>query len=95
MKQELGKIKSIEFGFLSSDRGSLMGFTTHLSGAWGDVHHTSTGKIVKDGLSHIAIALADAKKQHISQMANVPVMVTFDEGTGEIVKDWRVLTEVL
>ena len=85
MRLELGKISRADYGI--NDRGWL-GLTLTFSGkSWGVgtfIPHNKTEELVQ--------RLKDAGKINMPELVGVPVEVTFE---GNLLKDWRVLTEVL
>lgn len=109
MTKELGKIESIFFG--KDDRGKLGLHITFTFGAkgvqWSEgfwdlstVNHSEncvwTEKEREDLflvlIKDISKYLNEAKVDKIDRLKNIPVELTF---TGNLLKDWRILTEVI
>ena len=110
MEKRIGKIKKISFGFggyqdaqlgvsveLGSDKESWG--VNDFRGFWGTDRSTSCKWTEKD--REIALGkmcmwvkdlITDSNKTKIDQLAGVPVEVTFD---GNLLKEWRILTEVI
>lgn len=109
MRKELGKITKAQFGRggyqdcqigLTLNLGGPEGWgTSTFSGFWAQERSersqwteedriTALGKVVME-LNKI---LEDAKVEHVGELVGIPVEATFD---GNILKDWRVLKEVL
>lgn len=109
IRKELGKITAATFG-LGGYQDVQIGFWLTLGGeGWGvqgsgggawaldrDEHCKWTEEDRTASLAAAAMKLADtlkkAKKFAVQDLVGVPVEVTFD---GNVLKDWRVLTEVL
>jgi len=91
----LGKIRSATFGINDVD---MLGVTFDLAGEswacgefWGEVPkfiNVSFGKIAL----RIRKLLLAAKKDSIEELAGTPIEAEFD---GNLLKSWRVLTEVV
>lgn len=107
-RKELGKIKAATFG-LGGYQDCQIGFWLTLggegwgvtagSGAWAlerDKHCKWTEEdrraALADSAWKLAETLKEAKKHSVQDLVGVPVEVTFD---GNMLKSWRVLTEVL
>ncbi len=110
MRKEIGKIKAIHFGFggyqdaqlgvsvtLGSDTGGWG--AGDFKGAWGMEPSEYAKWAVADqtkALGEACLWLRDilkaAKKQTVDQLKGVPVEATFD---GNVLKEWRVLKEVI
>lgn len=106
----IGKIQKISVGFggyqdavlgLSITLGSPSWGVCDFKGFWGpDIEHskyckwteTSRREAHADTMLFIGKILKDANKNTVDQLANVPVEVTFESN---ILKSWRVLTEVI
>lgn len=108
--KHIGKIKSVRFGHggyqdamigisfdLGSDKESwgvhdfwgMWATTRHSTCQWTEEDRTrQLGEMVM----RINALLADAKVHDIADLAGIPVEVTFD---GNILKEWRVLTEAI
>lgn len=99
--EELGKIESVKFGF----EEYLFGLSLTLSGkSWGvgtgyyynpnatNVTEEENDKYLKEMTDKIQKLLKDAKVNSIHDLKNKPVLCTFD---GSLIKDFRILTEVL
>jgi hypothetical protein len=108
-RKELGKIQSATFGlggyqdaqigFWLSFGGDSWGVSGSGGGAWAmelSAHCKWTEADRQHELASAAMKLAktleQAKKRQVQDLVGVPVEVTFD---GNILKDWRILTEVL
>lgn len=107
-RKEIGKIERIEFG-LGGYQDAQIGVSITLSGkGWGVddfrgawaierpdyCKWTEADRIKQLGESVMWLngILTDAKKSTVSQLKGVPVEATF---VGNMLKEWRVLTEVL
>jgi hypothetical protein len=104
---ELGKIRVALFGY-GGYQDAQFGLTLEFEGkGWGVgtfigpwARRTSGAKWTLDDQARqwaemcakLRDILEDAKKQHIGQLVGVPVEVTFED---RMLKDWRVLTEVM
>lgn len=87
MRKELGKIKKAEYGF-GGYQDTMMGLTLQLGGeSWG------VGDFIRaEETPRLKKLLIDTKSQSVAQLVNKPIEITFD---GNVMKEWRVLTEVL
>ena len=107
-RKELGKIQAATFGW-GGYQDAQFGFSVTLAGeawgvgsfrgAWGIARSDHAQWTEEDRLRELgetALYVRDllkaAKKQHVAQLVGVPIEATFD---GNLLKDWRVLTEVL
>ncbi len=108
-RKELGRIKSATFGlggyqecqigFWLTLGGEGWGVSASGGGAWA-IERTEHCKWTEEDrareVAKAAMKLADtlrlAKKERVQDLVGVPVECTFD---GNLLKDWRVLTEVL
>ena len=107
-EKRLGKLQNVrfgwggyqeaEFGFSATITGDGWGVGT-FKGAWGIQRsdHAKWSEEERRGwLADTALFVRDllkaAKKQHVAQLDGVPVEATFE---GSLLKEWRVLTEVL
>ena len=99
MEKKLAKIKSVKFGF----REYMFGLTLELGGeGWGvgtNYYYNPNYKGVEgttEGLIRMATGvqklLEDAKVETIDKLLNIPVECIFE---GQMLKEFRVLTEVL
>lgn len=107
-RTKLGQIQRAEFGMggyqgaqigisftLSGDSWGVGDFWGHWAikrsehAEWSESERRDS---LGDTTMKIATLLKQAKKQSVSQLAGVPVEVTFE---GMTLKSWRVLTEVL
>jgi len=108
MRKELGKIKKAEFG-LGGYQDAMIGISFDLGGEgwgvsdfWGNwalerseyAKWTEAERITQLGEMSMRIAklLEDAKIRSVSKLAGIPIEVTFE---GNVLKEWRVLKEVL
>lgn len=95
--KQLGKIKSVNFGF----NEYLFGLNLTLEGkSWG----TCTGyyynpsykgdntEYIKEMLDNVQKLLKDAKVDSVEKLLNKPIEVIFE---GSLLKNFRILTEVL
>jgi hypothetical protein len=111
MEKRLGKIKSVSFGFggyqeaqfgLSVDLGGDgWGVTDFISGGWSESitigPHTQWTEQDRTNnraemVKRIDQLLREANCSSVDQLRGKPVEITFD---GNILKYWRILTEVL
>jgi hypothetical protein len=111
MEKRLGKIESVRFvhgGYqdacigLSVTLGNGSWGVGDFKGAWDPemVKHTENtkwtekerSKTIDDTIRLISKLLKEAKVDSVDKLKGVPVEVTFD---GMMLKEWRVLTEVL
>jgi hypothetical protein len=111
MKKKLGKIESVRFGLGGYQDAMLGLSVTLSGEGWGvsDFKGTWDAESVKrseytkwteeerskgydDTMRFISKLLKDAKASHVEKLKGCPVEVTFD---GNILHEWRVLTEVL
>lgn len=99
MRKELGKIESVTFGF----NEYLFGLSLVFSGqGWGvatDIYYNPTYKEINktneraiEVLNQIQKLLKDAKVDTVDKLKNKPIEATFE---GNVLKDYRILTEVL
>lgn len=98
MKKELGKIKSVSFGWSEY----LFGLNLTLGGeGWGTstgIYYNPTYKNESQELHSVAMLskvqelLKDAKVETVDKLLNKPIEATFE---GTILRDFRILTEVL
>lgn len=107
----LGKITKVEFGFggyqdaqmgLSlTFEGKDWGVSKFICGGWNNsINPSEYSKWNEDDrsdnrikmINEIDKVLTDAKVDHVSQLKNKPVEVEFE---GNVIKEWRILTEVL
>jgi hypothetical protein len=99
--KELGKIQYVDFG-LDADgrfgfRFSLVGPGWGVQDFWGVNTQPSTDLVAwNDGVLvatlRVREVLKEAKEYRLEKLLDIPVEVTFDDGT---LKSWRILTEVL
>lgn len=104
----LGRIKSAEFG-LGGYQDAMLGVTFDLGGdGWGVMDHRGAWAVEcsehakwteEDRLRELGqmcmfvnALLAAAKKQKFKDIVGVPVEITFE---GNLLRSWRILTEVL
>jgi len=111
MEKKLGKIKSIGFGYCGYNDTMLGIKYTLEGNAWGvgnsmggwdaelikcDKHCKWTeddrDKNYAETMHYISKLLKQAKVTDISQLKGIPVEATFD---GNLLKEWRILEEVL
>ena len=107
-RTELGQIGRCEFG-LGGYQEAMIGISFTLSGKgwgvgdfWGEwaidrsehAKWTEQSRIEALGNTVMRInkLLTDAKAQNVAQLVGKPIEATFD---GQILKSWRILTEVL
>ncbi len=109
MEKRLGKIEKVHFG-LGGYHDAMIGYSFTLSGeGWGvctqwkgfwiqDYNPNSKWEH-QDRLNTLGQTILDlgqtllaAKKTDIKQLVGVPIEATFD---GNVLHDWRILTEVL
>ncbi len=104
MRKELGKIKSIDIHL----EDGLLGMVAVLSGVGWRVDTSATkrfewskncqwtiqdrNKTFVEIWARIHQLLADAKCRYLSDLVGVPIEAEFD---GNLLKSWRILTEVL
>ena len=105
---ELGKIKSVRFGF-GGYQDAQFGLTVDMGGdgwgvgdfkGWWSSPPSSGAKWTeadrREGFSDLTLWLIDlmtqAKVHDVADLHGVPVEITFD---GNLLKSWRVLSEVL
>src|SRR4051812_27470966 len=108
MRKELGYIRTVAYGF-GGYQGVQFGISFGLGndswgvgdfwGAWGmkpDSHHQWTEQDQIQTLGIVALRIRDllkaAKAETVDELQNKPVEVEFD---GNVLKSWRILTEVL
>lgn len=111
MEKKLGKIESVSFGLGGYQGAMLGLHITLGNGSWGVsstkanwdaeqikwTEHTKWSEEDRDGwyaeiMRYVSKLLNEAKVDSIDKLRGKPVEVTFD---GTILKDWRILTEVL
>lgn len=100
----LGKITKVRYGF---DDHLTFGAYFHLEGSGFGVvasvatgpHHQRNGESLQDFQARmgrvsarLVLAMQEAKVQNLHEMEGKPVEVEFE---GNMIKDWRILTEVL
>ena len=108
MRKEIGKIQRISVG-LGGYQDAQIGVSVTLGGeGWGVGDFRGAWAIERsdyckwtekdrrnelgDTMMWLLGLLQDAKKSTVDELNNVPVEVTFD---GNILKSWRILTEVI
>lgn len=110
METKIGKIRKIAVG-LGGYQDVMLGLSVSLEGkgwgvndfkgSWGpDIAHSESCKwteadrrnVHADTMNLIGQLLQDAKKSTVDQLQGVPIEATFD---GNILKSWRILTEVI
>jgi hypothetical protein len=111
MKKRLGKIQKVRFGISSYQDGMIGLFLTLGDGSWGVtwsicawdpclVKHSHHCKWTEEGrdkelakiMREVSLYLSQAKVDNVNSLENIPVECTFD---GTVLKEWRILTEVL
>ena len=108
MRKELGKISGVSFGwggYQDACLGLSLSFSMKGSGVntfigdWGIEHSeyckwSEEGRVRKLGETVMKLGkmLSAAHKTDVTQLVGVPVELTFD---GNLLKDWRLLEEVL
>jgi hypothetical protein len=111
MNKELGKIVSAKFGFggyqeamfglsLEFRMGIAGGCGTFINGGWNNSIKSDECKWTEPERSKMKVEmcdkiqkiLTDAKVSSVDELVNVPVELVFEDG---MLKDWRVLNEVL
>jgi hypothetical protein len=111
MEKRLGKIEAVSFGLGGYQGCMLGISFTLGDGGWGVgdfkgnwdaelIKHTEHSKWSEEDRSkaydetmrYVSKLLKDAKVDSVDKLKGVPVEVTFD---GNLLKEWRVLTEVL
>ena len=106
--KEIGKIKSIRFGF-GGYQDAMMGFSIELGGkAWGVGDFKGTWATNSKGakwteedrdkefakaVRFVWKLLETADKRDLNQLVNVPIEATFDKN--HTLVSWRILTEVI
>ena len=110
-RKELGKIISVKFGHCGYQDAMLGIQVTLGDGSWGCgdsrcawdaeiIEHTEYCKWTeesRDGeyaaiMRYVSKLLKDAKVDSVDKLKNIPIEATFD---GTMLKEWRILTEVL
>jgi len=107
MRKELGKIKSVRFGE-GGYQDAMFGFSFELGGEgwgvsdfWGMWMEHSEGckwtikdqdKAYLDCFKKTQSIMSQAKVRDFSQLKGIPIEAEFD---GNLLKSWRVLTEVI
>lgn len=111
MEKKLGKIESVSFGLGGYQGSMLGLHITLGNGSWGVgstkanwdaeqikwTEHTKWSEEDRDGwyaeiMRYVSKLLKEAKVDSIDKLKGKPVEATFD---GTLLKDWRILTEVL
>ena len=111
MKKRLGKIESVSFGLGSYQGAMLGLHVTLSDGSWGvgdskanwDAEqvkwseHTKWSEEDRDGwyaeiMRYVSKLLKEAKVDSVDRLKGKPIEATFD---GNILVEWRILTEVL
>lgn len=111
MEKRLAKIEKVEFGIGGYQDAMLGLHVTLSGGGWGvgDTRSAWDAEMIKhsdyckwteedrdkqysDIMRYLSKLLNDAKVKTVDQLKGTPVEVTMDEN---ILKEWRVLTEVL
>lgn len=111
MEKRLGKIQNVYFGLGGYQDAMLGLHVTLGDGAWGviDGRGDWDAELIKHSeysewseedrdkhyaeiLRYVSKLLNDAKVSSVDKLKGIPVEVTFD---GNLLKEWRVLTEVL
>jgi len=111
MEKKLGKIESVRFGLGGYQESQLGLSVTLGNGSWGvgdfrggwdaeSIKWTENCKWTEEErdkgyaetMRYLSKLLKDAKVSGVDKLKGIPVEVTFD---GNILKEWRILTEVL
>lgn len=111
LRKELGKIDRAEFGFggyqeacigLTLEFSGQFGGVGTFKGGWAPstIKITQGTKWTEEDRSQsfdevvrfVDKILSEAKKRYVHELRGIPVEMTFD---GTMLKDWRILTEVL
>ena len=111
MEKRLGKIASVRFGLGGYQDACLGITVTLTDGSWavGDFKGTWDAESIKrneytkwteedrskgydETMRFISKLLKEAKVDSVDKLKDIPVEVTFD---GNLLKEWRILTEVL
>jgi len=111
MEKKLGKIEAVKFGIGGYQDAMIGLHVTLGNNGWGVVDSRSAwdaetikwsksckwteadrDKQYAELLRYVSKLLKDAKVDSVDKLKGVPVEVTFD---GNMLKEWRVLTEVL
>jgi hypothetical protein len=111
MEKKLGKIESVSFGLGGYQGAMLGLHITLGNGSWGvgdsranwDAEqikwseHTKWTEEDRDGwyaeiMRYVSSLLKDAKVDSVDKLKGKPIEATFD---GNMLKEWRILTEVL
>jgi len=111
MEKKLGKIESVRFGIGGYQDCQLGVHFTLGDGSWGVGDSRSVwdperikcseyskwteedrNKSMNEIMRYVSSLLNDAKVSNVDQLKGIPVEVTFD---GNLLKEWRILTEVL
>ena len=111
MEKRLGKIESVHFGLGGYQGAMLGLHVTLGASGWGVgdsranwdseqikwTKHTKWSESDRDGwyteiMRYVSKLLKEAKVDSVDKLKGKPVEVTFD---GNILKEWRILTEVL
>ncbi len=99
MKKQLGKIKSVAFGFGGYNDGMIglsfiftYGEEYIVRDFWGAWPHNERINYLGSVCVRISGLLKDAKVTDINMLKNTPVEITFEANE---LQSWRVLTEVL
>jgi hypothetical protein len=111
MEKKLGKIESVRFGHGGYQDACIGLSVTLGNGSWGvgdfkgawDPELVTTSEYTKwteedrtksidESIRFISKLLKEAKVDSVDKLKDIPVEVTFD---GMMLKEWRILTEVL
>ena len=111
MEKKLGKIESVRFGLGGYQDACLGLSVTLSASGWGvgdfkgswDAESVKRSEYTKwteeerskgydETMRYLSKLLKDAKVDSVDKLKGVPVEVTFD---GNMLKEWRILTEVL
>jgi hypothetical protein len=111
MEKKLGKIESVSFGLGGYQGAMLGLSFTLAGDGWGvgdfkggwDVEtikrseytqwtETDRDKNYSDTMRYLSKLLKEAKVDSVDKLKGIPVEVTFD---GNLLKEWRILTEVI
>lgn len=111
MEKKLGKIESVSFGLGGYQGAMLGIHFTLGNSCWGvgdlkgnwdaeQIKHTENTKWTEEDrdasyaeiMRYVSKLLKDAKVDSVDKLKGKPIEVTFD---GNLLKEWRILTEVL
>lgn len=111
MEKRLGKIEEVSFGHGGYQNAMIGLHFIFSGGSWGVGHsddawdaemikwsehckwtEESRDKQYSDIVRRLSLYLKQAKVHNVNQLKGIPVEITFD---GNIMKEWRILTEVL